>query len=290
MKIKKLLFATHFSDLRFDALKSLMDLKKVNLEHVVFLNVIEREKVAMRRGTGYQKKTELKLKEKANIRFIDWAETLFEKGMEVGVHIVVGDFTAELIKTSIMEEIDLIVLSLENKTKIKELSIKANFSEIFQRVKKPILLHKNLSNKNYSFNKPFSKPLLVINEEFNRNKIFFNIIINLAGIIDSLDIICIIKEKKLDTSSAMKIQKTRKEARKNLDHISLNFEKNSIKTRSHIYIGNSMIEIEKATKECDSSMIIIGFMIEKFWKAPWKKNVSQKIAEKSPYPTLLIPF
>ena len=51
MKIKKLLFATRLEKLWFDALQSLMDLRKADLNHVVFLNVIERDKVAMRRGT-----------------------------------------------------------------------------------------------------------------------------------------------------------------------------------------------------------------------------------------------
>ncbi len=41
MKVKKLLFVTKFEELWFDALESLMDLRKVGLNHVVFLNVIE---------------------------------------------------------------------------------------------------------------------------------------------------------------------------------------------------------------------------------------------------------
>ncbi|MEW5909718.1 MAG: universal stress protein, partial [Thermodesulfobacteriota bacterium] len=90
MKIEKLLFVTKFEKLWFDALESLLDLRKAGLNHVVFLNVIEREKVAMQRGTGYRKTEEVKLREMANIRFIDWAEPLFEQGMEVGAYIVVG--------------------------------------------------------------------------------------------------------------------------------------------------------------------------------------------------------
>ena len=88
MKIQKLLFATRLEELWFDALQSLMDLRKADLNHVVFLNVIERDKVAMRRGTGYQKGEEIKLREMVNVRFIDWAETLFEQGMEVGALIL----------------------------------------------------------------------------------------------------------------------------------------------------------------------------------------------------------
>ena len=115
MDIQKLLFVTKFDELRFDALQSLLPLQKAALNHVVFLNVIEREKVALRRGKGYQKEEEVKLREKANIRFIDWAESLFEQGLEVGVYIVVGGLVAEVIKAAQKEESDLIVIGRSQK-------------------------------------------------------------------------------------------------------------------------------------------------------------------------------
>ena len=52
MDIKKLLFVTKFDDLCFDALQSLLTLRNASLNHVVFVNVIEREKVAMHRRLG----------------------------------------------------------------------------------------------------------------------------------------------------------------------------------------------------------------------------------------------
>jgi len=61
MKNKKLLFVTQFEELWFDALQSLMDLRKTGFNHAVFLHVIERDKVAMRRGKGYLKDEEVKL-------------------------------------------------------------------------------------------------------------------------------------------------------------------------------------------------------------------------------------
>ena len=55
MGIRKMLFVTEFEELWFDALQSLMDLKKAGLNHVVFLHVIDRDEVAMQRGKGYLK-------------------------------------------------------------------------------------------------------------------------------------------------------------------------------------------------------------------------------------------
>ena len=65
MDIQKVLFVTKFEELWFDALESLIDLRQASLNHVVFLNVIQREKVALRRGKGYEKKEEVRLREMA---------------------------------------------------------------------------------------------------------------------------------------------------------------------------------------------------------------------------------
>ena len=55
MKITTMLFVSEFEELWFDALQSLLGLRKAGMNHVVFLHVIQREKVAMRRGAGYLK-------------------------------------------------------------------------------------------------------------------------------------------------------------------------------------------------------------------------------------------
>ena len=115
MDIRKILFVTRFETLWFDAVESLMDLRKASLDHVVFLNVIERDNVALRRGKGYQKNEEVRLREMANIRFINWAETLFERGLEVGAYIVVGSLVKQVIVAVKKETIDLVVVGHEKK-------------------------------------------------------------------------------------------------------------------------------------------------------------------------------
>jgi len=50
MKIGTILFVSEFEELWFDALQSLMGLRKAGMNHVVFLHVIHRDKVARRSG------------------------------------------------------------------------------------------------------------------------------------------------------------------------------------------------------------------------------------------------
>jgi nucleotide-binding universal stress UspA family protein len=121
MKIKKMLFVTDFQELWFDALQSLMDLRKAGLDHIVFLHVIRRDQVAMRRGKGYLKEEEIKLKQIANVRFMDWAASIFEKGMECGAYVVVGQNIPKVVSTAQEEKVDLIVTGAHKRTRIEKL-------------------------------------------------------------------------------------------------------------------------------------------------------------------------
>lgn len=288
MEIKKLLFVTRFDNLRFDALQSLMDLKKAALNHVVFLNVIEREKVAMRRGKGYEKHAEIRLREKANIRFIDWAETLFEQGMEVGVYIVVGSFAAQVILAAEKETVDLIVLSPERKGRLEQIYSGSDINEIVQRAATPVLVYKYLARKGPLAENPFERPLLATNwSEASQRAIDY--LKSLKAVVREVDVIHVAREKDLKETSAMAIQKTRKEARKRLDDLCDDLENIGITAKPHVYIGETISEIDKAARECQSSMIIAGSPRKSLWKDRWGKSVGKGLAEQSVFPVLLIP-
>jgi nucleotide-binding universal stress UspA family protein len=96
-------------------------------------------------------------------------------------------------------------------------------------------------------------------------------------------------EKDLTGSSAMAIQKTRKQARAKLAEICAIFETEGIKAREHLYIGEPEEEIEKAARDCQSTMIVLGSSAKNAWVEKWLGSTPQTIAEKSAYPTLLIP-
>lgn len=288
MEIKKLLFVTRFDKLRFDALQSLMDLKKAALNHVVFLNVIERDKVAMRRGKGYGKSAEIRLREKANIRFIDWAETLFEQGMEVGVYIVVGSFAGQVIQSAEKELVDLIVLSPEKKGRLEQLYSGSDVTEIVQRSATPVLVYKYLDQKGALAHNPFEKPLLATNwSDTSRRAIDY--LKSLKAVVREVDVVHVASEKDLKEPSAMGIQKTRKENRKKLEALCDDLEDCGIAAKPHVYIGDTVSEIDKAARECQSSMIIAGSPRKSRWKDRWGTSISKGLAERSIFPVLLIP-
>lgn len=287
MKIKKLLFVTKFEELGLDALQSLLSLRKAALEHVVFINVIERERVAMRRGTGYNKEAEIRLRETANIRFIDWAENLFEQGMEVGVYIVVGSLVGEVIKAAQKEEADLIVIGRSQKGVIEQLYAGSDITELLHRTAKPVLVYKYLSESSFALETPFERPVLATDWSPASLKAV-DYLKELKEVIKEIHVVHVAGQKEL-SGSAMAIQKTRKKMRRQMDEICETFEAEGIAARSHVYVGTPEQEIEKAARECQATLIVMGSSGKANWVERWLGSTPRNIAEKSAYPTLLIP-
>ncbi len=288
MKIRKILFVTKFEELNFDDLRTLLNLRQADLTNVVFMNVIEREKVAMRRGKGYEKEEEVRLRETANIRFIDWAESLFEEGMEVGVYIVVGHLVPEVIKAVEKEKADLIVIGRSAKGLLERFYSGSDVTELIRRVSVPVLVYKDRADSPSGKWIPFKRPLLATDWSPASMKAV-NYLESLGNVLEKVDVIHVASEKELKGTSAMEVQKTRKEVRQKLENICERLESAQIRARAHVYIGEAVEEIEKAAEECEATMIVMGSSAKPSWIERWLGSVPLAIAEKSIYPTLIIP-
>ncbi len=288
MEIKTLLFVTKFEELCFNALQSLLSLREAALDHVVFLNVIERDKVAMQRGTGYRKDEEVKLRETANIRFIDWAENLFELGMEVGAYIAVGSLVSQVIKAAEKENSDLIVIGRSHKGVLEQLYSGSDITELIRRTDTPVLVFKHMSEDVKTLEKPFERPLLATDWSPASLKAV-EYLKSLQSVIKEINVIHVAGEKELRSSSAMGVQKTRKETRKKLDEICDIFEAEGISARPHVYIGDPIQEIETAAREYQATLIVAGSSGKAAWLEKWIGSIPRTLAEKSIFPTLLIP-
>ncbi len=289
MKIKKLLFVTKFEDLCYDALKSLLVLGQADLEHVVFLNVIERDKVAMRRGTGYSKEEEVKLKETANIRFIDWAENLFELGMEVGAYIEVADLIHEILRVVEREKPDLIVVGQSHKGPIEQLYSPSDITELTRRTTVPILVFKHITEDSLVPEELFKRPLFATSWSHSGEKAI-SILKPLGKVIGEMHVMHVVKESLLKSKDSHEAQKVRKAQRKRLDTLCDEFEDAGISCRAHVYAGDPEKEILKAAKEYQATMIVLGCSERTAILERWVGSISKNIADQSIYPCLLVPI
>ena len=288
MKIEKIMFVTKFEQLGFDALLSLLSLRGAALSHVVLMNVIERDRVAMRRGAGYRKSEERRLREVANIRFIDWAENLFEQGMEVGVYIVVGSMVPEVIKASAKEQADLIVIGRPHQGILEQLYAGSDVSELLQRSSTPVLVYKQLTENAIAFERPFERPLLAVDWS-PASLLAVDYLKEMKDVCQLVHVVHVVGEKELKGTNALDIQKTRKETRKKLNKICSEFESAGVQAEPHVYVGETALEIEKAARECQATMVVLGSSAKASWVERWMGSTPREIAEKTVYPTLLIP-
>lgn len=286
--IRKMLFATQFQELVFDALESLLALRAVGLDHVVFLNVVERDKVAMRRGVGYQKSEEVKLKEVANIHFIEWAEQLFEQGLEVGVHIVVGTLVQQVVRAASMEKVDLITVGRPTRGRFEQLVSGADISALIRRTRVPILVYKPDSHETTDKVHPFARPMLAMDWSPAAEKAV-EFVKAFGGLVEKVTIIHVGSEKALRSSSAMDVQRYRKTCRQRLRSVEQVFAQAGLKARSHLYIGDPYQEIEKAAQEWRASLIVTGCSGKGTWRERIIGSVPRMLAEKSDNSTLIVP-
>jgi nucleotide-binding universal stress UspA family protein len=285
---KKMLFVTQFEELWFDALESLMDLRKAGFNHVVFLHIIERDKVAMRRGKGYLKDEEVRLREMANVRFIDWAENLFEQGMEVGAYIVVGNVLPKIISTAKEEGVDLIVTGRHRRPRYEELYAGSETLELLRRTSTPVLVHKYMLPTGKVNEKPFERPLLALDwSEASENAVHY--LLGFSDVIKKVVAIHVVSEKLFKSDSAMEIQVVRKENREKLEEVCERFRAVGIEAESHLHVGPTCEQIEKAGQEREATMIVGGTTGSKPLKEIFLGSTAKKLAERSTLPTLLIP-
>jgi len=288
MKIGKLLYVTKFEDLGYDALKTLLSLRQSGLEHIVFMYVIEREKVAMRRGIGYQKSEAIRLKETANIRFIDWAERLFEQGMEVGVYIQIGSLAAEVAKAVAKEEADLVVIGRSHKTILEQFYAGSTVTELIRRLPVPVLVYKPVTDSPFITGTPFQRPLIATDwSPASLRAVEY--LLDLTPLIEEVRVVHVADADEIEGSSVMNAQKTRKEAKARLEEICARFQAQGTTARSHVHVGNAVTEIEKAARECRATMVVLGSSSKNLWVERWLGSTPREIAENSAFPTLLIP-
>ncbi|MBN2041789.1 MAG: universal stress protein [Spirochaetes bacterium] len=287
MPIKKILYVTEFEELWFDALQALMDLKQAGLNHVIFLHVIDRKEVAMQRGVGYLKSEEVKLKEIANVRFIDWAETLFEEGMEVGAHIVVGNQVPKIVSIAEDEDVDLIVMGHQKKGRIQELYHGSEIMEVIREVSKPVMVYKFLQESGNVNDKPFKRPMLAMDwSPSSMNAVSF--LLSIKDIVEKVQVVHVIHHKRLETLKPVEVQKERKENRKKLDELCDRLQSEGIDAEPHLYVGNIIEQLEKAARERKASIIIGGSTGEEPLKKRILGSVPRELSEKSGFPTLFV--
>jgi nucleotide-binding universal stress UspA family protein len=281
MEIRKMLFVTDFEGLWFDALQSLMGLRGVGLDHVVLLHVIERK-------IGYYTKEEKeRLRAMAEVRFVDWAQSLYEEGMECGSYIVVGDTVRKMIETVEEEEVDLVVINRQKRTKMEKFYIDSKTLEFLRKTPRTVLVHKYQSESGRVNEGLFERPLLAMDWSPPAMRAL-DFLVGLKDIIKKLQVVQVVTDKDIGGLGKRGLLRMEREHRRRLYELCGSLKEEGIEADAHLYIGD-VAQIQNAAREYEASLIATGTTRKSSWQARWLRSISQELAEQSELPTLLVP-
>jgi len=136
--------------------------------------------------------------------------------------------------------------------------------------------------------RPFERPLLTLDWSPASEKAV-EYLISFKNILKKVVAVHVIGEKEFKSTSAMEIQSLRKENKQKLEEVCLLFEKEGIEAESHLYVGSTFEQIEKAATEREATMIVAGTTGKSPLKEIFLGSVATKLTKHSMLPSLLVP-
>lgn len=295
MKIEKILFPTKFREFAFNALESLLILKDVGLNEVVFYYVIPRKEVGFVPYGGYLKDEEERFREEARIRFEDWQKLLSTKVINSKIIIEVGDPVPNILNIAEKERVDLIVVGKKKKTIYEKSFVGSHTLQIITRSKIPVLVSKYMVE--FEWNGEivtrtnvdiFKRPLLPTDwsepsERALRLLLSFNGLIEKAFVCHVIDVKI---SKGRDKSELYRIEK---ESKERLDSYCEKLRSAGIAAEPHLGANRTLLEIIRISRDVKASMIVMGTTGKDRLRELWLGSVSHRTAEMSELPALLVP-
>ncbi len=280
MRVEKVLYATNFKEGGINVADTLKELQNVGAREVVFLHVIEREKVAFVPYGGYLKEEEERLKAIANIRFENWIRKL--DGFNCKEYIKVGNPIPIILSIAEKEDADLVMLGLAEKRSFPffKKSYGPVIRSLVQRTAKPLLL---LDKKMPGFNTPkkiFEHVLFPTDWSPASQKAFYYLF-NLKNIIKKIDIVNVIREK-------LSLKELR-ELRKKLEELCAYSINRGLNAELHFYTGEVTDEIIEAIKDYHPTSVTMGTNKKNRLKELLFGSPCYKVSEYAPVPTLIVP-
>jgi len=138
---KKILYPTDFEEFSLPNLESLACLKKAGLEEVVLLYVIDTDSFQTEVDGGVTLNLDL-VRQTAMQKLDVLAEFLRSEGIGVTSEISIGPLVAEILETAAKQEVSLIVAGRQKRDILGELFVGSTTDRIIRKSKAPVLVAK----------------------------------------------------------------------------------------------------------------------------------------------------
>lgn len=294
MKIEKLLFPTKFGELDLNSLESIFPLKDAGLKEIVLYYVIPREEVGFVPYGGYLKEEELRIREEVRIRFEDWQKAVSAQGIQSKIIIEVGDPVGNILRIAGKEGVDMIVVG-RKKIGVDRSLFGSKTTQIVTRSIVPTLVSKYMVEFKREgetvtrVNKEIFRVPLLASDWSKPSLMALDLLTSLNGIIEKAHICHVIDVKISSRVVKEELQRIEKESKYRLDSYRERLESVGIKVETHLGAGKPPAEIIRISRDVEATMIVIGTTGKDRLQDFVIGSTSQRVAQISELPTLLIP-
>lgn len=296
MVIRKILFPTKFRELSFNSLEPLLALKDAGLKEIILCHIISRDDVGFVPFGGYMKEEEVKLEEKARIRFKDWQKSIEERGIETKVVIKVGEPVPRILHVAEDEGVDLIIVGRKKRRSIEHPFAGSGTLEIITRSKIPAMVSKYMVCFKVGGDEVcervndriFDNPMLVTDWS-DPCKRALDLMASLGNVIKKALIFhdMDMKDmKKFDINDARAIEVC---SCRKLNEFCSVLNNEGIEAEAHLGAGDLLEEIIRISRKRNATMIIIGTSGRSRFNEFLHGSISHQVAKESELPTLLVP-
>ena len=138
---ERILFPTKFEEFSLSILKSIACLKEAGLKEVILLYVIDTEGFYTEVDGGFSFNLDL-VRQTAMQKLDGLAESLRSEGIGIRSEIAMGPLVSEILKTAALQDVSLIVAGRQKRDILGELFVGSTTDRIIRKSKAPVLVAK----------------------------------------------------------------------------------------------------------------------------------------------------
>lgn len=281
----KVLFPTKFEELSFAVVRCLIPLKRVGLEEIILLFVVDRHEVAFDFARGFNEDLAGELEDQARLRFEDWEAQLSAEGIACRHRIEVGEVPGEIRNVAREEEVDLVVSGRQHETLMEKVYLGGTSMSLLRTLHKPLLICKPRVEGGEEG--CFARVLLAtdFSDTSERAMAWAE---RLAPTCGEIDIVHVLHDRDWHGRDEAERREAEAEAERHLADLAGRLTSAGV-VQTHLRAGKTSEEIVNAARDHESTLIVMGTTGRHGLSEMWLGSASHRVAELSAAPVLLVP-
>jgi nucleotide-binding universal stress UspA family protein len=293
---KKILYPIKFEEFSLDLLSCILGFKRVGMEEIILLHVLDVAKLPMDRYEGYHPDDIKRLTEIANLKMDEAVRFIEKAGVKAGKRIEVGIPYREILKVAHEEKVSLIVSGRQKKGIMGEIFIGSNTDKVIRYGDVPVFIPKypaafrDISKEECErLCKNIFHRILYPTDWSDCARVTLGYIKGLKEAnIEEVIVAHVMDEKAMRLQPAERFKEFEKEDKERLEEVKKELEEAGFKVKTRLDIGKPGSDLIRIAREEDVTLIVMGSHGKGYVEGILWGSVSRNVVEYSDRPVLLI--